>query len=159
MGSEMSEGNVGEQRGDEVVLTIPSDPRMLKIVRAGVGHLCAIMGFANVEKNSVVLAVDEACSNIIKHAYGGENGHPIEIRCRMFPDRLEVHLRDYGKKADLQRLQAPATDRVRPGGFGLHLIRTVMDTVEYSNDPVQGNHLLLVKLKRDIEERSGGSKS
>lgn len=137
-----------EWGGEEVVLTIPSDPRMLKIARAGVSHLCTILGFATVKKNSVVLAVDEACANVIKHAYGGQSGHPIEIRCQMFADRLEVRVRDHRRHADLDRLQVPARSGDQPGGFGVRLIRTVMDTVQYSHDPVQGNHLLLVKHKK-----------
>ncbi len=142
----MTEVTGNQWRGEELVLTILSDPRMLKIARAGVSHLCTILGFASVEKNSVVLAVDEACANVIKHAYGGESGHPIEIRCRMFSDRLEVRVRDFGRQADLDRLQAPAPDGDQLG-FGVRLMRTVMDTVQYSHDPVQGNHLLLVKHK------------
>lgn len=140
----------------EVALTFPSDARMLKIARATVGHLCAIMGFANVEKNSVVLAVDEACSNIIKHAYDGETGRPIEMRCHMFPDRLEVHLRDYGKKADLDKVQTAAEDGVSSPRLGLHLIRTVMDVVEYRNDVAEGNHLVLVKRRRSEGQEGVG---
>ena len=136
--------------GRDVQIVIPSDPRMLKIARAGVGHICTIMGFPSVDKNSVVLAVDEACSNIIKHAYGGRPNRPIEIRCRMFQDRLEVRLRDFGKKADLKSIRPRELDEVRPGGLGVHLIRTVMDKVVYRNDAKRGNHLLLVKHRRKM---------
>jgi len=148
MGSEMTEATETAWCADEVALTIPSDPRMLKIVRAGIAHLCTILGFANVDKNGVVLAVDEACANIIKHAYGGQCRQPIEIRCRLFPDRLEVLLRDHGKKADGDLWQRPVSEGRQPGGLGLRLIRTVMDSVQYSHHPVQGNSLVLVKHKR-----------
>ncbi len=144
----MSNQDRSKWHEDEVVLTIPSDARMLKIARATVSHLCALMGFVNVDKNSVVLAVDEACSNIIKHAYGGQPAHPIELRCRMYPDRLEVRLRDYGDKTDFTTLHAHGAADGTLKGFGLHLIRTLMDQVEFSNDQLQGNHLLLVKRKR-----------
>lgn len=131
----------------KVKIEILSDPRMLKIVRAGIGHLCTIMGFANVEKNSVVLAVDEACSNIIKHTYENQADQVIKISCYMYEDRLEIKLRDFGKRANLETIQPRNLDEVRPGGLGVHLIRTVMDKVIYRNDPRQGNHLLLVKQK------------
>lgn len=144
----MTKNSSSRTTGCIVEIVIPSDPRMLKIVRAGVGHLCTIMGFQNVDKNSVVLAVDEACSNIIKHAYDGKNDRPIDIKCRMYDDRLEVRLRDFGKKAALKAIQSRKLDEVRPGGLGVHLIRTVMDKVVYRNDSKKGNHLLLVKHKR-----------
>ena len=120
---------------------------MLKIVRAGIGHLCTIMEFPNVDKNSVVLAVDEACSNIIKHAYDNDTKQTILINCAMFDNRLEVRLRDFGKKANLDEIQPRNLDDIRPGGLGVHLIRTVMDKVVYENDEEQGNHLLMVKKK------------
>jgi len=131
----------------KIKIEILSDPRMLKIVRSGVGHLCTIMGFPNVNKNSVVLAVDEACSNIIKHAYNNKPDQVIKINCYMYEDRLEIRLRDFGEKADLKKIQPRELDDVRPGGLGVHLIRTVMDNVVYKNDPKNGNHLLLVKKK------------
>ena len=121
---------------------------MLKIVRAGIGHLCTIMEFPNVDKNSVVLAVDEACSNIIKHAYDNDNEQTILINCTMFDNRLELRLRDFGKKANLDEIQPRNLDDIRPGGLGVHLIRTVMDKVVYENDEKQGNHLLMVKKKK-----------
>ena len=136
----------------EVKIEILSDPRMLKIVRAGIGHLCTIMAFPNVDKNSVVLAVDEACSNIIKHAYGKKSDQVIKIRCTMYENRLEIRLRDFGVKADLNKIQPRNLEDVRPGGLGVHLIRTVMDKVEYKNDPKLGNHLLLIKEKREKEK-------
>ena len=140
----------------KVKIEILSDPRMLKIVRAGVRHLCTIMGFPNVDKNSVVLAVDEACSNIIKHAYNNEPYNVIKVNCSIFKDRLEIRLRDFGTKANQKNIQPRNLDDVRPGGLGVHLIRTVMDKVVYKNDPKQGNHLLLVK---SIKEKEKGNSS
>ncbi len=136
----------------KVKIEILSDPRMLKIVRAGVGHLCTIMGFPNVDKNSVVLAVDEACSNIIKHAYGNAPDKVIKISCAIHEDRLEIRLRDFGAQADLSDIEPRNLEDVRPGGLGLHLIRTVMDVVEHKKDPKRGNHLLLVKEKRKADK-------
>jgi anti-sigma regulatory factor (Ser/Thr protein kinase) len=135
----------------KVKIEILSDPRMLKIVRAGVGHLCTIMGFPNVDKNSVVLAVDEACSNIIKHAYANAPDKIIKISCTIYEDRLEIRLRDFGERADLSKIEPRSLEDVRPGGLGVHLIRAVMNKVEYKNDAKRGNHLLLIKEKRKAE--------
>ena len=128
-----------------IEIRIPSDPRMLKIIRSGITYVCSMMGFPRVERNGIVLAVDEACSNIIKHAYGGDCEKPIIVAIRMEPDRLEINLRDYGEKVDLAKIKSRKLDDIRPGGLGVHLIKSVMDEVEYENGPDLGNRLHLVK--------------
>jgi anti-sigma regulatory factor (Ser/Thr protein kinase) len=124
---------------------IPSDPQMLKIVRDGVSHVCVMMGFRRGERNNIVLAVDEACSNIIKHAYKGETDKPIIIILKMDPDKLEINLRDYGEKVNIKAIKSRKLDDIRPGGLGVHLIKSVMDEVTYEDGPDLGNRLHLVK--------------
>ena len=65
-----------------VEIRIPSDPAMLKIVRSSVAQACSLMGFKRGDRNNIVLAVDEACTNIIKHAYNNEPNKPIIIVIR-----------------------------------------------------------------------------
>jgi anti-sigma regulatory factor (Ser/Thr protein kinase) len=128
-----------------VEIRIPSDPRMLKIVRAGISHVCSIMGFQRPDRNNIILAVDEACSNIIKHAYKGENNKPIIIIIKINLHRLEINLRDYGEKVDIKAIKSRKLDDIRPGGLGVHLIKSVMDEVIYEDGPDLGNRLHLVK--------------
>ena len=130
---------------DSIKIKIPSEPKFLKVTRAVICQLCEIMGFSPEDCNNITLAVDEACSNIIKHAYGGETGKPIQLTCSLFPDRLEILLRDFGKKADLNAIKSRELDDVRPGGLGVHLIKSVMDIVNYDNQLDEGNQLQLVK--------------
>jgi serine/threonine-protein kinase RsbW len=133
----------------EVVLTISSDPRNLKAVRALVSAAAQAAGFDKTESNGVCLAVDEACTNVIRHAYLGDATKPIEVRLRIVPPatggqsqtagqspRLEVTLRDWGRKVDPSAIQARDLADVRPGGLGVHFIREIMDEVVY--DPTRG---------------------
>lgn len=129
----------------EIEIKIPSDPKFLKIIRAAVGHICETMGLSSDESNNITLAVDEACSNIIKHAYGGAADQPIHVICSVYSDRLEILLRDAGKTVSAEAIKSRELDDIRPGGLGVHLIRSVMDVVKYVHQPGQGNLLQLVK--------------
>lgn len=130
---------------ESIEFCIPSDPRLLKIVRSGVAHLCELLGFSEEDRNGVTLAVDEACSNIIKHAYEGETDKPIIVHCRMLENGIEIILRDFGRRADIKRIKSRELDDIRPGGLGVHLIKSVMDVVIYDNSPEQGTQLTLAK--------------
>lgn len=133
---------------DTVKISIPSDPKLLKIVRSSVLHLCELIGFEEDERKSTMLAVDEACTNIIKHAYREQTDQPIEITMHMLADGLEVVLRDFGISAEAGEIKSRELDELRPGGLGVHLIQSVMDFFEYDNTPEQGNELTLRKYIR-----------
>ena len=101
----------------------------------------------------VELAVDEACSNIIEHAYGGEGRGDIEVTYRIDGDGLTVLLRDYGSPFDPDGvaepdLQAPLEER-DAGGLGLHFMRQLMDQVRFEFTAGAGNVLTMVK-RREV---------
>lgn len=100
---------------------------------------------------AVQMAVDEACSNIIEHAYGGEGRGVIECTCRIDDDGLTIVLRDYGCFFDPTRvpdpnLQAGLEDRSN-GGLGLYFMRRLMDEVHFESTPDSGNMLTMIKRK------------
>lgn len=130
---------------DTIEITIPAEPKYLKIHRPGIKVLSEIAGFTKEESNNITLAVDEACSNVIKHAYNGPTSQPIHIQCHIFDDRIEFIIRDYGKKANVEEIKSRQLDDVRPGGLGVHLINTVMDSVMYDRNVNAGNKLHLIK--------------
>jgi serine/threonine-protein kinase RsbW len=97
---------------------------------------------------NVQLAVDEACSNIIEHAYGEEEAGDITCTCEVGPDGLRLLLRDQGRPFDPTAVPLPdlangIEDR-RIGGLGLYLISEIMDEVHFEFDE-SGNTLTLVK--------------
>lgn len=128
-----------------IEIKIPSEPKFLKIIRSTMNHICETMGFSQEDTNNITLAVDEACSNIIKHAYCGATDQLIEVLIQLHPDRLEVLLQDYGKKVNVRQIKSRELDDVRPGGLGVHLIKSVMDIVSYENCSKNCNQLQLVK--------------
>jgi anti-sigma regulatory factor (Ser/Thr protein kinase) len=134
-------------------MELPSNPEMLCVVRQALGQLAAALGFPESECRAVVLAVDEALTNIIRHAYLGDTGRPIEASFRriqaardgQYKDALEIVLEDRGAAVNREKLCGRALEDVRPGGLGLHFIRECMDTVEFSRSWGR-NQLRLVKI-------------
>ena len=93
----------------------------------------------------IVLGVDEACANIIRHVYQREETRLIGLSCEQLETGLRFRLRDYGDQ-DCEPAQwcGRSLDSIRPGGLGLHLIRSVFDHVDYR--PKQnGMELVLTK--------------
>ncbi len=133
-------------------LSFRSDPKLLCVVRATVGEMTTSLGFSHEEVRSMVLAVDEALANVIRHAYLGQLDQPVqmsfsrgkEVSGAGARDALEIHIVDQGTPLELHRLQGRQLDDIRPGGLGLHFIREIMDSVTFRH--VKGrNHLRLIK--------------
>ncbi len=92
----------------------------------------------------IVLAIDEACTNIIRHAYKGE-AKPFRIEMSRLKNRLRFVLRDYGIPCEKPKIQSRDLDEIRPGGLGVHIIQQVFDLVEYS-PKARGTRLTLEKM-------------
>jgi anti-anti-sigma factor len=94
------------------------------------------------------MAVDEACTNIVEHAYNGEDKGDIEIACFVEPGSCEIQIVDHGRPFDPDSVPAPKIgvnlDQVQPGGIGLHLMRQLMDEVRFEFS-AQGNKLTMIK--------------
>jgi len=125
-------------------LKIQSDPKHLAIGRRFIEHHAKRAGFDDLTVSQIVLAVDEAVTNIIRHSYDMKPDCDIEYRVDSSKDHFTVFLRDYGKPCDPSKIAPRPLHEVRPGGLGTHFIRTVMDEVRY-NCKNPGTELMLVK--------------
>lgn len=100
---------------------------------------------------AVRLAVDEACTNIIEHAYGGEGLGKIECSYAVDSDALTIKLRDWGKTFDPSNVPKPDFDvpleDLEPRGAGLYFMRNMMDEVQFLFNRGKGNLLVMVKKK------------
>ncbi len=126
-------------------IKIPSDPRVLVVVRDVVGRFCDLLECSEEEQHKIVLAVDEACTNIIKHTYLGDPCGTIEVSCSGSTEQIEIILRDCGPPVDIKRVRPRNLDEVRPGGLGTHFMQSIMDEVEYDYEEGCGNVLRMVK--------------
>jgi serine/threonine-protein kinase RsbW len=97
----------------------------------------------------VQLAVDEACCNIIDHAYGGEGIGDIQCTAKVEKDALTIVLVDRGRPYSPDKVAPPELNvpisKVKPRGVGLYLMRKMMDGVSYKSAPDSTNVLTMVK--------------
>jgi serine/threonine-protein kinase RsbW len=135
-----------------VRLHLESNPDALCIVRAAVQGATEALHFHEDAARAIVRSVDEALANVIRHAYKGKKGMPIEVICHRLwsdatassPEGIEILLEDSGEPADLSKLKGRPLDDIRPGGLGLHFMKQSMDVVEFNHQSGK-NVLRLVK--------------
>lgn len=144
--------------GDEILKTrlFSAQFSNLELLREFVKEAAVECGLDDSAVYAAQLAADEAATNIIEHAYGGESLEQIECKCQVKEDRLIIQLRDCGNPFEPNRipnpdLEAELEDR-DVGGLGLYFIRQLMDEVEFEfmRDPDSGkccNILRMIKFK------------
>ncbi len=125
-------------------LRLTSDPRLLAVVRSVVSEFAAVWAFDDEACRRITLAVDEALSNIIRHAYKNQCDREIELDCEARSDCVEFTLVDHGEPLDPARFCSQPLDAIAIGGRGTHLIRQIMDEVRYER-VAEGNRLCLRK--------------
>lgn len=102
----------------------------------------------------LVLGLDEACTNIIRHAYG-HHEKPVRLEMERLRDRVRFVLRDYGRSCDPKCIRSRALEDVRPGGVGVYIIQQVFDYVKYEPRR-RGTRLVLEKKFTTPEVLSNG---
>lgn len=138
-----------------VVLRVPSRTEYLAVIRDVTRRLAEGAGFDTPQADQLALAVDEASTNVIEHAYRGAADRVIELR---FDDRggeLRVEVADDGQAVDPREvprvdLRRYASER-RTGGLGMHLMGRIMDSVSFRKD-ARGNVCCMVKRKPAARE-------
>lgn len=136
-------------------LQTPGEVSYLAYIRQVVADIARKVGFPEDEVTKIEMAVDEACSNVVEHAYGPnkewcwQSNPEIRLNVRLDGAKLIIEINDHGEGFDFasykpinieQRLKAMHT-----GGYGIFIMRNFMDEVEYSSTREKGNTLRLVK--------------
>ena len=118
-------------------LSIPSSTRYLGQVRRFVEMHARDADLADEAIEQFKIAVDEACTNVIKHAYKGDDTQQIDLAVIVEDDRVTVRIRDAGRSFQQEFYTSPdifeLAESRRAGGFGVHIMRSLMDRVEYSS--------------------------
>jgi serine/threonine-protein kinase RsbW len=136
------------------ILEVDSRTELLGDMRRFVTDAAREAGFGDADVGSIELAIDEACTNIIKHAYRYDPNGRIEIRTvtirgNTHPNRFVIEILDSGIPFDAHQYTAPDMGeyfrKLRHGGLGIVLIRKLMDEVEYDIHPGRRNTIRLVK--------------
>lgn len=126
-----------------IKFTFPGEASQLADVRAHARNFLQGSRFDEESTARIVMALDEACTNIIRHAQHGES-KPIKLEMRWLKNRLRLTLRDFGSPCDPESIKAREWDEDRPGGLGVAIIQKVFDRVEYAPQS-RGTRLTLEK--------------
>src|SRR5829696_8882221 len=124
----------------DIRLTLPARPENVALVRHVVGALADALGLPTAVSDDMRLAVTEACTNVVRHAYAGEHG-TIGVVVRPKGEALEVVVSDAGRGI------APSPDTGGPG-LGLSLIAALTDSLEIERGLGTGSRLVMSFLRR-----------
>lgn len=134
---------VTEVEEEELVrLEVSARPDRLKLVRRAVSEAAALCGCGETLARDLILGVDEACQNVIRHAYGDDPGGEMIVEIRRRGNELVILLRDFAPPVNVDKVRPRNLDDLRPGGLGTHLIRQVMDEVAFLPPPPGGGNVL-----------------
>jgi anti-sigma regulatory factor (Ser/Thr protein kinase) len=130
-----------------VHLHIQSRPELLARVRGVANAMAARCGLDDLACCHLVLAMDEALTNVIRHGYQGRVDGDIWITLTGLtePAGIRVEILDRAEQVDPQAISGRDLEDVRPGGLGLHLMRTLVDTFEHNARAEGGMRVLLEK--------------
>ncbi|MFZ4775685.1 MAG: ATP-binding protein [Terrimicrobiaceae bacterium] len=122
-----------------------SDTCQLADVRKEVRRFLSSKGFDENTSELMVLALDEACANVIRHAYTHEC-KPVRLEMSALRGLVRFVLRDYGRACDPAKIKSRDLDDIRPGGLGVHIIHQAFDKVAYLPQ-ARGTRLILEKAR------------
>jgi len=133
-------------KGDAVAvrLCIPAKPEYISLGRLALTGLSRVRSFPVDILADLKLALTEACTNSVRHAYDGGEGM-VEIRYELYPDRLVVEVTDTGEGFDHDAVEAEETDELSEGGLGIAIIQALADELEIGRPNGGGSRLRFVK--------------
>lgn len=134
-------------KDNQLELQIEAKPENLSVVADFIATAMRQLGTEQ-DMFEVQTAVDEACTNVMLHAYSGKGG-VISISCELQDKDFIITIRDNGRPFDPASVPPPdveaALEERRVGGLGVHLMRKLMDDVSYAFDAEKGNKLVMRK--------------
>ncbi|HEX8288730.1 MAG TPA: ATP-binding protein [Pyrinomonadaceae bacterium] len=131
------------------LLKVPSSTENLALIREFVGSIAQQSGMNAMDAGKLELAIDEACANVIEHAYGHDISKEVVIRARFDEETLRIDVEDTGNGFDPNAIKQEELEQLvnkrRTGGLGMRLMKTLMDEVHYEIEPGKKNELHMVK--------------
>ena len=148
----------------DIQVEIVSNPAFLRNIRALVRSYAAVFGVPDARLDLVVLAVDEACTNAIRHAYEGRGDEKLEILFCSNEKWIEIILSDQGNTAPdgvfvKRKFKPPDPETIQPGGLGVQLMFSVFDEVKYYPGEEGGNKVIMRLKRPDKTSRGEGMQS
>lgn len=130
-------------------LRVKSKTENLSAIRDFVSEKALNAGIPTATVENIMLAVDEACTNIIKHAYKSSPEGEIILNINYNEKKFTITIIDYGKSFEPDRVPLPNLQKYyrehKVGGLGMYLMKSLMDDVKYTSVPGEYNQVLLSK--------------
>lgn len=130
-------------------LSVKSTTDNLAEIRGFTKNAALLCGFSDDAVGKIILAVDEACTNIIKHAYKYSPLGNINISIKFADNKFEIAITDEGIHFNPDNIPEPDIKEYykqkKVGGLGVYLIKKLMDEVKYSTTSGNKNKVVLVK--------------
>jgi serine/threonine-protein kinase RsbW len=132
--------------GRTIALRIPAKAEYITLCRLALTGLCQLRGVAEDTTADLKLALTEAVSNSVRHAYGPEGDGSVDVRYELHPDRLGIVVVDDGEGFDPEREEQQEGEELSEGGLGIAIIKSIADEFELRTSPgVRGSTLRFVK--------------
>lgn len=135
--------------GKKHLLTVPGLYAEIQTACQFVTQGAAEAGLDETAVFHIELACDEACTNVIEHAYGGEGKGQIRVSWQVVADEFVIEIVDNGRIFDLGQIptvsETDNIDDIKIGGLGIHFMRKLMDNVSFSSNAQTGNKLVMKK--------------
>lgn len=125
-------------------LRVQSNPKQCKPVRHFIEVWCVEAGIDDIQRGQIVLAVDEAFTNVLRHAYINDPNQWIDLSASLENETLTFKMRDYGKTFDPACVPERPLEMIKPGGLGMHILHMTFNEVKHlPQNP--GTELVLIK--------------
>jgi serine/threonine-protein kinase RsbW len=131
-----------------VRLTIPARPEYITLGRLALTAIAGVRSLSDETLHDLKLALTEACTNSVRHAYNDEGRGSVDIVYELRGDRLAVEVGDAGTGFD-PGVATTDVDKLEEGGLGIAIIRAVTDEVEIAEREGGGSKLRFVKRLTD----------
>ena len=135
--------------GRTVRLTIPARPEYITLGRLALTAIAGVRPLSDETLHDLKLALTEACTNSVKHAYSGDGEGTVDILYELEPDRLAVEVGDAGPGFEPENGDGADGGELSEGGLGIEIIRAVTDEVEIAEREGGGSRLRFVKFLAD----------
>ncbi|MBU8880532.1 anti-sigma B factor RsbW [Bacillus sp. FJAT-29790] len=131
-----------KQLVDYIEMKIPAKPEYIGVIRLTLSGIASRMGYAYDDIEDLKIAISEACTNAVQHAYKNDEGGEIIVGFGLYENKLEMMIADSGKSFNFEQTKSElgpysassSIDQLSEGGLGLYLIETLMDEVRVLNN-------------------------
>ncbi|MEE8332346.1 MAG: ATP-binding protein [Alphaproteobacteria bacterium] len=131
-------------------LRFPARPDRMALVRKSIRGAALDYGFDDFAIQEIVLAISEACQNVMRHSYTERETGDIVVSLSRTAERLIIRVTDFAPTVDPTKIRSRDLSDIRPGGLGVHFITELMETVEYLPGPGGVGNILLMTRKTEV---------